>query len=249
MSVDRRPGRDDTRHRGPARRTVLEVSTPPIAPPHDHDLAPRTGLGDRRAAVRRAALLNRITIGYNAVEGVVAITAGVVAGSVSLVGFGLDSAVEVSASVVLAWRLHRERRGTCMTADDQHAVRLIALCFAALAVWVGYEGVTQLLAREVPGASPVGMALAGVSVVAMPALARAKKRLAPALGSQAVLSEAKQTEVCAWLSGILLAGLAFNAVLGWWWADPLAALGIAGLAGYEAVRTWRAESLEDTCCG
>lgn len=202
----------------------------------------------RAAAVARARLLNRITIGYNAVEGVVAILAGIAAGSVSLIGFGLDSAVEVSTSLVLAWRLVQERRDGCRAEDDRRATRAIAVCFAALAVWVGYEATTQLLEREAPGVSIVGIVIAGVSVVLMPLLARAKKRLGPALGSRAVISEARQTELCAYLSGVLLLGLGANAAFGWWWADPAAALAIAAVAGYEAVHTWRAESLEDTCC-
>jgi divalent metal cation (Fe/Co/Zn/Cd) transporter len=202
----------------------------------------------RDQAVRRARGLNRLTIGYNVVEGVIALAAGVVAGSISLIGFGLDSGVEVSTSLVLAWRLSRERDDGCRQDDDRRATRLIAVCFGALAVWVGYEAVGQLLAHEGPDASPVGMVIAGLSLVLMPILARAKRRLGAPLGSQAVVSEARQTELCAWLSGVVLVGLAANAVLGWWWADPVAALGVAVIAGLEGVRSWRAEALEDTCC-
>ncbi|MGH3664972.1 MAG: cation transporter, partial [Egibacteraceae bacterium] len=186
--------------------------------------------------------------GYNVVECVVAIAAGVAAGSVSLVGFGLDSAVEVSASLVLLWRLRQERRGGCMAEADRGATRLVAMCFGALALWVGYEALGQLLAGTRPAAAPVGIVLAAASLVVMPVLARAKRRLAAPLGSRAAQSEARQTELCAWLSGVLLAGLGLNAALGWGWADPVAALAIAGIAGAEGVRTWRAESLADTCC-
>jgi divalent metal cation (Fe/Co/Zn/Cd) transporter len=189
-----------------------------------------------------------VTIGYNVVEMVVALAAGVVAGSISLIGFGLDSGVEVSTSLVLAWRLARERQEGCRQADDRRATQLIALCFAALAVWVGYEAVGQLVAQEAPDASPVGMVIAALSLVLMPILARAKRRLGAPLGSQAVISEARQTELCAWLSGVVLIGLAANAWLGWWWADPVAAIGVAVIAGLEGWRSWRAESLEDTCC-
>jgi divalent metal cation (Fe/Co/Zn/Cd) transporter len=202
----------------------------------------------RPQAVRRARNLNRLTIGYNAVEMVVALAAGIVAGSISLIGFGLDSGVEISTSLVLAWRLAQERRDGCRQEDDRRATRLIALCFAALAVWVGYEAVGQLVAQEAPDASPVGMVIAALSLVLMPILARAKRRLGVPLGSQAVVSEARQTELCAWLSGVVLLGLAANAWLGWWWADPVAALGVAIIAGVEGWRSWRAESLEDTCC-
>jgi divalent metal cation (Fe/Co/Zn/Cd) transporter len=202
----------------------------------------------RDQAVRRARGLNRLTIGYNVVELVVALAAGIAAGSISLIGFGLDSGVEISTSLVLAWRLAREGGDGCRQDDDRRATRLIAFCFGALAVWVGYEAVGQLISREGPEASPVGMVIAGLSLVLMPILARAKRRLGVPLGSQAVVSEARQTELCAWLSGVVLVGLAANAVLGWWWADPVAALGVAVIAALEGVRSWRAEALEDTCC-
>ncbi|GGI07125.1 cation diffusion facilitator family transporter [Egicoccus halophilus] len=203
----------------------------------------------RAEALRRVRRYNHLTIGWNVVEGVVAIGAGVVAGSIGLIAFGLDSAVEVSTSLVLAWRLAQERRGGCMDRYDRRATKLIAACFAVLAAYVAFEAVGQLLDRQAPDVSVVGMALAAVSVVVMPLLARAKKQLGPVLGSQAVVSESRQTELCAWLSAVLLVGLGLNATLGWWWADPVAALALAGFATREAVGTWRAEGLEDTCCG
>lgn len=202
----------------------------------------------RPEAVRRVRLYNNLTIGWNVIEGVVAIGAGIVAGSISLIAFGLDSGVEVSTSLVLAWRLAQERRGGCMADVDRRAVRCIAVCFAVLAVYVGFEAIGQLVDRRPPDVSLVGIVLATVSVVVMPVLARAKKRLGPTLGSQAVVSESRQTELCAWLSAVVLSGLGLNAALGWWWADPAAALVLAGFASYEALRTWRADSLADTCC-
>ncbi len=204
---------------------------------------------DRRDAVRRSRLLNRVTIAWNVAEGVIAVTAGVIAGSVSLVGFGLDSGIEVSAAVILAWRLGKERGPGCMADFDRRATRLIAVSFAVLGAYVGVESVRDLAAHSVPEASAVGIALATASLLVMPALARAKRRLAPVLGSQAVASEADQTSLCAILSGVVLVGLGLNAGLGWWWADPTAGLVIAALAGMESVRTWRAEALTDTCCG
>jgi divalent metal cation (Fe/Co/Zn/Cd) transporter len=202
----------------------------------------------RDQAVRRARGLNRLTIGYNLVEMVVALAAGVIAGSVSLIGFGLDSGVEISTSLVLAWRLSREGQDGCRQDDDRRATKLIAICFWALAVWVGYEAVGQLVEQERPDASPIGMVIAALSLVLMPILARAKARLGAPLGSQAVVAEARQTELCAWLSGVVLVGLAANAWLGWWWADPVAAIGVAIIAGLEGLRSWRADALEDTCC-
>jgi divalent metal cation (Fe/Co/Zn/Cd) transporter len=202
----------------------------------------------RPEAVRRVGLYNNLTIGWNVIEGVVAIGAGVAAGSISLIAFGLDSGVEVSTSLVLAWRLAQERRGGCMVDADRRAVRWIAVCFAVLALYVGYEAISQLADQRPPDVSMIGIALAAVSVIVMPVLARAKKRLGPTLGSRAVVSESRQTELCAWLSAVVLVGLGLNATLGWWWADPAAALILAGFAGFEAVRTWRADGLADTCC-
>lgn len=203
---------------------------------------------DRAEAVRRVRLYNNLTIGWNVVEGVVAIGAGIIAGSISLIAFGLDSGVEVSTSIVLAWRLAQERRGGCMAGYDRRATRWIAGCFAVLAVYVSYEAIAQLVEQRAPDVSVPGIVLASASVVVMPVLARAKKRLGPVLGSQAVVSESRQTELCAWLSAVVLVGLGLNALLGWWWADPVAALAVAGFATFETIRTWRADSLEDTCC-
>ena len=202
----------------------------------------------RPEAVRRVGIYNNLTIGWNVIEGAVAIGAGIVAGSISLIAFGLDSGVEVSTSLVLAWRLAQERRGGCMEGADRRAVRWIAVCFAVLALYVGYEAVGQIVDRRAPDVSLVGIVLSAISVVVMPLLARAKKRLGPTIGSQAVVSESRQTELCAWLSAVVLVGLGLNAMLGWWWADPVAALVLAGFASSEAVRTWRADSLADTCC-
>lgn len=202
----------------------------------------------RARAVVRQKWLTASTIGWNCVEGVVAVVAGVAAGSVSLIGFGLDSGIEVSAALVLAWRLAQERRTGCKQDADQRAQRLIALSFAALALYVGITAGRDLVLADRPDASLVGIAMAVLSVAVMPALARAKRRLAPVMGSRAVEAEAKQTLVCALMSGGLLIGLGANAALGWWWADPLAGLFIAALAARESVSVWLADSLEDTCC-
>ena len=205
-------------------------------------------LAVREAALDKARLLNRITLGWNVVEGVVALAAGIAASSVSLIGFGLDSGIEVSASLILAWRLHQEHRGGCMAENDQRATRLIAVSFVALALYVWISGTGDLLAGSEPDPTLVGVFLAGASVAVMPFLARAKRRLAVPLGSSAAASEAAQTMFCAVLSGVVLVGLALNLLLGWWWADPVAALIIGALAIREAATVWTADSLEDTCC-
>jgi divalent metal cation (Fe/Co/Zn/Cd) transporter len=229
---------------------------------HDHDhgdggacgsepvgVTIRMAPGERAAAVARARLLNRFSLAWNVAEGVIAVLAGIAAGSVSLIGFGIDSGIEVSAAVILAWRLHQERRSGCMQAYDRKATRLIAVAFFALAVYVWVDAGSDLAARARPEASLPGLLLAVASVIIMPWLARAKRALAPALGSQAVSADAQQTSLCALLSAVLIVGVGLNMLFGWWWADPVAALVIGALALEAGRRVWRAESLADTCCG
>ncbi len=201
----------------------------------------------RDGAVRRARLYNAATIGWNGVEGVIAVMAGLAAGSASLVGFGLDSGIEVSAALILTWRLRQEGRG-CTQPSDHLAQRAIAASFGALAGYVAFESVRDLATGSEPDVSIVGIVLTALSLALMPILARAKARLAPALGSRAAEAEAAQTNLCAQLSAVVLVGLLLNAVAGWWWADPVAGLGIAVLAAAMARRTWNADALEDTCC-
>ena len=227
------------------------MAAPDLHAGHDHDHeVPAGGVRSavRDAAVRRARWLNAATIGWNGIEGVIAVAAGLAAGSVSLVGFGVDSAIEVSAALILTWRLRQERTAGCTQEADSRATKLIALSFAALAAYVAVEAVRDLAGRSEPEASIPGVLLAALSLVVMPFLARAKARLAPVLGSAAAVADAAQTNLCALLSAVVLVGLGANWLFGWWWADPVAGLGIAVLAGAEARRTWRAESLEDTCC-
>lgn len=210
--------------------------------------AAQAATAGREVALRRARSLNRLTIAWNAVEGMVALVAGIAAGSISLLAFGLDSGIEVSAALAFTWRLGREGRVDCTLPSDRVATRLVALSFAALAIYVIFEGTGDLIRGTEPDVSPVGIVLATLALAFGPWLARAKARLAPALGSQAAATEARQTALCAYLAGVLLLGLTLNAGLSWWWADPLAAIGIGLLAGVESVRAWRAETLADTCC-
>ncbi len=202
----------------------------------------------RPHAVRRARTLNAVTIGWNTIEGLVAIGAGVVAGSVSLIGFGLDSAIEVSAAVALTWRLARESRDDCRADDDRLAQRLVAFSFGALAAYVAFGALSSLVGGRAPDPSIAGVVLAAISLAVMPIIARAKRQVAPALGSRAAAAEATQTDLCTALSAALLVGLGLNLLFGWWWADPMAALVIATIAAYAAVATWRAPSLAHTCC-
>ena len=203
---------------------------------------------DRERHVRRATQLNRLTIGWNAIEGVVAIGAGVAASSIGLIAFGLDSGIEVSAALILAWRLRQERRDGCKLDADDRAQTLVAWSFVALAAYVSVTAVIDLAGAHEPDASTLGIVIAGLSLVVMPLLAAAKRRVAHQLGSQAAVAEAAQTYVCTLLSAALLLGLSANAALGWWWADPVAGLTIAAAAAWMAQRTFTAESLEHTCC-
>jgi divalent metal cation (Fe/Co/Zn/Cd) transporter len=225
------------------------MGAPDVHAGHNHvAVAQLSRVTERDAAVRRAVWLNAATIGWNSIEGIVAVAVGMAAGSVSLVGFGVDSAIEVSAALILTWRLRQERRSACTQEADGRATKAIAISFAALAAYVGFEAIRDLTSGAEPDASVPGVVLAALSLAVMPFLARAKRRLAPVLGSAAAVADAAQTNLCAMLSAILLVGLAANVVAGWWWADPVAGVGIALLAAIEARRTWLAESLEDTCC-
>ncbi|MDP9405261.1 MAG: cation transporter [Actinomycetota bacterium] len=203
---------------------------------------------ERAGLVGRGRALAWATIGWNAVEGVVGIVAGLVAGSVALVGFGVDSYVEVLAGGVIVWRLSRERHGAAVSAvAERRAVRIIAATFLLLAAGVGFESLRRLLLAERPSESLVGIVLAAVSLVVMPLLARAKRRVAAGLDSRALAADATETDLCAYLSAILLAGLVLNATLGWWWADPVAGLGIVWFAGREGVELLSAGRVDDCC--
>ncbi|MFW5722303.1 MAG: cation diffusion facilitator family transporter [Desulfohalobiaceae bacterium] len=191
---------------------------------------------DRLLHTRKGRRLEYLTIGWNVLEALVAIGAGVVAGSVALIGFGFDSVIESMSGGVLLWMLLKDHYDE---KRERLALRLVGVSFFILAAYVGWEALLALLNREPPDKSWVGIGLATASVVVMPILARAKRRVAAQLGSRALEADSRQTDICAWLSAILLAGLAVNALLGWWWADPLAALvmvPIIAREGWEALR-------------
>ena len=189
---------------------------------------------------RRAQLLAAASVSYNAVEAVIAISAGMVAGSSALVGFGLDSVVEVSSGLIILWQF----RHRLPQSREQQALRLIALSFFALAGYVAQDSVRALLAGADPDPSPVGIALAATSLAVMPFLSWAQRRTGRALGSNAVVADGTQTLLCTYLSAVLLGGLVLNATLGWSWADPIAGLVIAAVAFKEGRQAWRGEG----CC-
>lgn len=196
--------------------------------------APRAGLA------RRARLLAGASVAYNVVEAVVAIAAGLVAGSVALVGFGLDSVVEVSSGLIVLWQF----RHPVPESRERTALRLMAVAFLALAAYVGVESGRALLGGREPDPSAVGIGLAAASLVVMPFLSWAQRRTGRALGSNAVVADGTQALLCTWLSAALLVGLLLNALLGWSWADPVAGLVIAVVAIREGVQAWRGEG----CC-
>jgi divalent metal cation (Fe/Co/Zn/Cd) transporter len=194
----------------------------------------------RRTLGRRAQLLAGASVAYNLVEAAVAITAGVVAGSVALIGFGLDSIVEVSSGLIILWQFsHR-----IPDSREKLALRLMAFAFFGLAAYVTVESLRALVAGSDPSPSPVGIALAAISLVVMPFLSWAQRRTGRALGSNAVVADGTQTLLCTYLSAVLLVGLVLNATLGWSWADPIAGLVIAAIAAREGVQAWRGEG----CC-
>ncbi|MDX6664846.1 MAG: hypothetical protein QOG68_1052 [Solirubrobacteraceae bacterium] len=200
--------------------------------------------GGQAALLHRARLLARVGLGWHVIEAAVAIGAGVVASSVALVGFGADSLVEVLAGVVILWLASGAR--TASSAAERRAQQLIAASFVLLAAYIGVEAARHLIGGHHPDASWVGIGLAVVTLATMPPLAIAKRRVGERLHSSAMASESRQTLICAYLSAGLLVGLLANAVAGWWWADPVVALGIAGVAVREARDAWRGESCG--CC-
>jgi divalent metal cation (Fe/Co/Zn/Cd) transporter len=195
---------------------------------------------DRHRYGGRAQLLAGASVSYNVVEAIIAITAGLVAGSIALVGFGLDSIVEVSSGLIILWQF----RHPLPESREKTALRLMAFSFFGLAAYVTFESVRSLVTGHEPESSPVGIILAAASLVIMPFLSWAQRRTGRALGSNAVVADSTQTLLCTYMSGVLLVGLVLNATFGWWWADPLAGLVIAAVAVKEGREAWRGEG----CC-
>ena len=205
---------------------------------------------DRAALLNRATRLEWLTVGWNVVEGVIAVSAAITSGSVALLGFGLDSGAESASGLVLLWRLGAERRGADLSAErieqiDRRAHRLVALTLFLLAAYIAVDSASALWRAEHPRTSMVGLVLVTVSIVVMRWLATAKADAARKLGSRALEADSFQTLACWWLSIVALVGLGLNAAFGWWWADPVSGLGIAALVVREGLEGWRGE----TCCG
>jgi divalent metal cation (Fe/Co/Zn/Cd) transporter len=201
-------------------------------------------LPDRTRQIQRGLRLEYATIGYNSLEASIAIVAGLFAGSIALVGFGADSIIEVISGLGLVWRLRSDLSPVKRERAERLSLRIVGFCFLALAVYVGVDAVTSLARSEAPSESIPGIALATASLIVMPLLARAKRRVAARISSAALTADAMQTQLCTYLSAILLGGLLLNAGLGWWWADPVAALVMLPIIVREGLDAVRGR----TCC-
>lgn len=203
----------------------------------------------RRALLDRGLRLEYLTVGWNLVEGVIAVTAAVAAGSVALLGFGIDSFVESLSGSVLIWRLRSESTGDrdpgAIERIERRAEQVVGFSFFALAAYVVFDATTTLLKQERPDASPLGIALTALSIGVMLWLAGAKRRVAGELGSRALAADAEQTQACWYLSLVVLTGIGLNALFGWWWADPVAALGVSALLIREGREAWNGEDHDD----
>jgi divalent metal cation (Fe/Co/Zn/Cd) transporter len=202
------------------------------------------GVQTRQTIAQRGRRLEYFTILWNSLEGAVAVLAGVIAGSVCLVGFGVQSFIEVISGAALLWRMSVDVEEPRREGIEQVALRIVGACFLALAAYVGYEAVSNLMEKRAPEHSLLGIILAGVSLVVMPLLSRAKRRVAMLLKSAAMNADAKQTEFCVYLSAIMLGGLLLNAMGNLWWADPLSALIMVPIIAKEGAEGLRGE----TCC-
>ena len=202
------------------------------------------GAANRANLVGRGRRLEYFTIAYNSLEGLVAIIAGLIAGSIALVGFGFDSVIEVTSGVAMLWRLHRDVDESRRERTEAITLRVVGVCFLALALYVGYDSTKALVKHESPDRSIPGILLAIASLAVMPLLARAKRNVGRAIHSGAMKADAKQTELCTYLSAILLGGLLLNATLGWWWADPVAALVMVPIIANEGIEALRGKK----CC-
>ena len=196
-----------------------------------------------RSELSEGRRLEYLTIGWNLIEAVVSVGAGIMAGSTALIGFGIDSVIESASGGVLLWRLQDSEHHA---SREELALRLVGITFLALAAWVAYEAARSLWLGEAPDASYVGIAIAALSLIVMPWLARQKRRVAVCLGSRALESDSRQTSLCAYLSAVLLVGLTLNALFGWWWADSVAALVMVPVIANEGVEALRGEHC-DAC--
>jgi len=198
----------------------------------------------RQQIALRGKRLEYFTIGWNTLEGLVAVIAGAIAGSISLVGFGTDSLIEVISGTALLWRMAADADAESRERKERLSLRIVGLCFLVLAAYVTVESVSDLIKKNAPEDSIPGIVLACVSLVVMPLLSRAKRKVGAELGSRAMQADARQTDFCLYLSAILLVGLVANAILGWWWADPLSALIMVPIIVREGLQSMKGETCD-----
>jgi len=197
---------------------------------------------NRPQIAMRGKRLEYFTIAWNSLEGLVALIAGSIAGSISLVGFGVDSFIEVTSGAALLWRMSVDADAARREQNERRSLRIVGVCFVALSAYILYESISDLVAGQAPQHSVPGIILACISLVVMPLLSRAKRRVGTELGSRAMKADARQTDFCVYLSAILLAGLVLNAALGWWWADPASALVMTPIIAKEGCEALKGES-------
>jgi divalent metal cation (Fe/Co/Zn/Cd) transporter len=198
----------------------------------------------RQQVALRGKRLEYFTIGWNTLEGLVAVIAGAIAGSISLVGFGTDSFIEVTSGTALLWRMAADADAESRERRERLSLRIVGSCFLVLAAYVTFESVSDIIKKQTPEHSIPGIVLACVSLVVMPLLSRAKRKVGAELGSRAMEADARQTDFCLYLSAILLVGLLLNATLGWWWADPLSALIMVPIIAREGLQAMKGETCD-----
>jgi divalent metal cation (Fe/Co/Zn/Cd) transporter len=202
---------------------------------------------ERKKQVKRGRRLEYFTIAYNSLEGLVSIIAGLIAGSVSLVAFGIDSVIEVISGAALLWRLGHDLNPDRRESAERMTLRIVGYCFITLAIYILYDSGSILLRHEAPERSLSGIVIAVLSAFVMPLLARAKRRVASSISSAAMQADSRQTDFCTYLSVILLGGLLLNALFGWWWADPIAALIMVPIIANEGIRAVRGRACSYEC--
>lgn len=207
-----------------------------------------TSKNARNIHIRRGTRLEYFTIAYNSLEGLISIVAGLIAGSISLIGFGFDSLIEVTSGGALLWRLHCDSDSVSREKTEKTTLQIVGWCFVALSIYILYDSSSSLLRQEAPERSIPGIIIAALSVIVMPVLAAAKRRVAAGIGSAAMQADSRQTDFCTYLSAILLCGLLLNALLGWWWADPVAALAMVPIILNEGVQSLKGKKCCDECC-
>ena len=215
---------------------------------HSHHCSIHSSDVGRAALARRGKQLEYLSLAWNGIEGGASLIAALMAGSTSLLAFGVDSLIEVSSALALIWRLSQDVTAEKRRRAERVSLSIVGCCFVALAIYVTYDASKSLVFREETVRSPLGIAVAGASIVVMPMLARAKRRIAAGLHSDALMADAKQTDICAYLAVILLLGFTLNAFFGWWWTDAVASLGMTPIIAIEGVRALKGKQCCDGAC-